>query len=491
MKLFWKTTLVIIFMILAVNCKTKEANTNVNLSLNADITTKLKERVNKEIEKEFDSKFLSRGELVIKKKEVLIFDFNEDDLLDGVAFLSFFSATDNSFKRSIIMYYKNDGKQLILKDKIKKDYCVFPEKDAIKNIQFEAALKIYASQVKPNELGLIDESLKQESIISLADDKLIYGEVISSDHYDVNNSHKVEQESYYKYTSAESGLIYRDKPDGKVLGNFPYGKEVHVIGKTGLKKTIYDQGKEVEGEWVEVALDEYSEKKAFVFDGYLKEIHELDRQKLIKVAPVVFEKNRKKGLILPGTYKVFNQKLKHTSDITLDGISEVYVIKKTKYKRPLQSNQKYCEWANYVEVILAREHFILFGENIISISSSEEIKLSENKKVALVLGENYTMGASDEDGLTGCDDYSNVFLKTGNRYEVLYHKPEKVEDKLVAKVFVHDEGMGERISEIKVEDNTILLYIAQGFQEGTGSYKMKIFKQDKWYCTETDHKREY
>jgi len=68
------------------------------------------------------------------------------------------------------------------------------------------------------------------------------------------------------FVKAKNGLIYRDKPDGKVLGKFSYNKQLHIIEYTNIIKEFYDDGKLIKGQWVKV-LD--NKKILYVFDAYL------------------------------------------------------------------------------------------------------------------------------------------------------------------------------------------------------------------------------
>lgn len=70
---------------------------------------------------------------------------------------------------------------------------------------------------------------------------------------------------------AKSGLTVRAEPDlkGQRIGKLEYLSTVEVIEKTSFQLTIKDEGKEINGHWVRVQLEEA--KEGYVFDGFLKE----------------------------------------------------------------------------------------------------------------------------------------------------------------------------------------------------------------------------
>ncbi len=70
------------------------------------------------------------------------------------------------------------------------------------------------------------------------------------------------------YVNARSGLNFREKPKGKILGKFTLNTYVKVIYKTEVQETINDDGKNIKGTWVGV---EHQQDTVYVFDGFLSE----------------------------------------------------------------------------------------------------------------------------------------------------------------------------------------------------------------------------
>ncbi|MGJ8684394.1 MAG: SH3 domain-containing protein [Nonlabens sp.] len=76
------------------------------------------------------------------------------------------------------------------------------------------------------------------------------------------------QKPVFKYVNAPSGLNFRDVPDGEVLGKFPLNTRVEIIESTGFIKTIEDNGKRIQGNWVKVGVHKAI---GYVFDGFLSD----------------------------------------------------------------------------------------------------------------------------------------------------------------------------------------------------------------------------
>lgn len=296
------------------------------------------------------------------------------------------------------------------------------------------------------------------------------------------------KENDYKYVNAENGLVYRDRPEGDKIGKFSYGTKVHLTGKTGLVKTVYDNNERIVGEWVEVEIDEEFTQKAFVFNGYLAKEEEINNRLATLKSEVVFEGMYDKGIILPGKHLVYDRKLQEISSITFYEITEVIILEKTKKKRPQKNEAEYCRWANYLVVSIMDKQLILFGRRVLKFSVDLGIILEKGERVTYIEAQDYTVETSDEYDLTGCDDYSKVYIKSNNMYNELYYLTTDSKKNGKEKIIVHDEGMSENIIKIKVKNDTINIDMHQYFQEGQGSYILRIFKNNGWKCIETNKK---
>jgi hypothetical protein len=103
-----------------------------------------------------------------------------------------------------------------------------------------------------------------------------------------------------------------------------------------------------------------------------------------------------------------------------------------------------------------------------------------NHEYQLLLGQNFGKGSVDEDGITGCEDFYPLILfdRHDKRYYLIANdgNPNSTRKHCV---IIDDEGTGERIKNIKVEADTMHLKIEGIYQEGSFSYKTKIFKNNE------------
>ncbi len=581
MRLVLKYTLLCIVTLSISQCKTKKEDLKVTEYL--DKNDSIKKVVEQKISKLFTDSLTVAEKIIVKNQEIVVVDFNRDSLLDAVAFLGVFNSLNDSFKRTVILYYQNDGQELRDKDGIAPDTYIYPQKDAIKNVKYEATVSIATEEIKPNTSGVLDKSRVQESSLELRNGSLSYSVVVGKDHYDINSNYQVSKERDYKFVATEDGLEYRDKPDGDVLGNIPYGTRVHITGKTGWKKTRYVNGRKVTGEWVEVEINRHTKEKAFmldaylsqeyqltnsslpnasnyelisvneykyntaenglvyrkqpegkilgkfnygdkvhiigrtdivktiydeeeiivgewvqvkidgatpekgfVFDGYLKQKEAIDYRLANLNAPVVFNSTYRKGIVLPGKHLVYNKELEEISSIQLDKVVEVTILEKSKHKRPQKKGEAYCNWANYLSVKLNGEDYILFG-GIVLESMNLSLRLTNGSMVEFIQAKRYTMGSRDKVELTGCDDFSELYIKSKGQYNSIYHLPAKGEKNLGKKRFIHDKNVSEGLRKIKKNQDTINFIINKYANGKQQDYTLKVFQQNGWKYIETDN----
>jgi len=194
---------------------------------------------------------------------------------------------------------------------------------------------------------------------------------------------------------------------------------------------------------------------------------------------VSFLKYYKSGLLLPGKYKTYNAQIVSNGELSVDKIQELSIIEKSKNKHPHISGEDYCKWSNYLKIVYSSDTLIVFGNNVLEITSEyKELKLTSDT-IALLLANNFTMEAADDDGLTGCDDFSYIVVESSSdEYELIYK-------------ITHDEGMNEYIKNINISGDTVKLNIQIGYQEGTGSYNLNIFRESEWTYFESDRQRKF
>lgn len=306
---------------------------------------------------------------------------------------------------------------------------------------------------------------------------------------------EVETYRYTMYVTAESGLLCRDKPHGNVIHKFAYGTEVEIVDRTNQELTITDNGKEISGEWVKVRINN-TNSFGYVFDGYLtSNTHfDLDVEKIAALAPANFEKhNNSKGLLLKGTHNIYDADLNVIKTIQVEKITEIKILSATKFERPKTRAkakrdkwQDYCEWAKYVKVIYNNKELILFGEDILEIKMKEK-KVFNNSNIYFIHARDFLKktGTLTEE-LSGCYCGDYFLIKSNNEYSFV--KSNKPNEEYVL-FFMENEYGSAGIANTIIKKDTIYSKVNQSFQEGTGEYKLKIFKQDGWKYIDYDRVR--
>ncbi len=73
-----------------------------------------------------------------------------------------------------------------------------------------------------------------------------------------------------QYVNADNGLIIRSAPNkkSKRIGKLNYGTQILITKQTGIKISIIDNGKNINGEWVAIEGTN-TNIKGYVFNGYL------------------------------------------------------------------------------------------------------------------------------------------------------------------------------------------------------------------------------
>lgn len=84
------------------------------------------------------------------------------------------------------------------------------------------------------------------------------------------------------YVIAESGLIYRKKPNlnSEKLGKFELGSKLSVIEKTGIDLEVRDNQKTIKGEWIKVTSKRSKWHSGYVFDAFVLDSTKADFSQL-------------------------------------------------------------------------------------------------------------------------------------------------------------------------------------------------------------------
>jgi hypothetical protein len=208
-------------------------------------------------------------------------------------------------------------------------------------------------------------------------------------------------------------------------------------------------------------------------------------------AAVEFIPFNKKGLMLPGKFKIFNDNLTVKGEFSVDKIKEVIIAEISINKHPQTEGEQYCDWSNFLKIIYQNDTLMVFGSNVLEINSEEKDLKAGKEIISVLVASNFTMECADEEGLTGCDDFSYLIVKSGNNeYSLIFTGTPDDKNSPETAILAHDEGMSESIENTACSGDTVKLFIKVGYQDGEGSYTLNIFKQNKWMYLESDRKIE-
>lgn len=300
------------------------------------------------------------------------------------------------------------------------------------------------------------------------------------------------------FVKAESGLLCRSIPNGKVIHKFEYGMEIEILETTNQELTINDEGKEITGNWVKVKITN-SNKTGYVFDGFLtpEAYFDLDVEKIAKLTPAQFvNTSNPNGLLLNGNHNIYNNDLQIIGQLSIDSISEIKILSGTKFERPITRNkhrrkqwQEYCEWAKYLKVIYNNKELILFGKNVLSITKSTPI-LFNNENINFIRARNFLKKSNTlTEELSECYSGSYPIINNNNTYYFIQNFNLKEKSYLS----FEDSEYGTDIDNASLNKDTISYKrITCDFGTGFEEYDLKIFKnKNKWFYDISNYNKTY
>jgi len=300
-----------------------------------------------------------------------------------------------------------------------------------------------------------------------------------------------------QFVTAESGLLCRESPNGRVVGKFAYGTAVEVIEFTKERLSIVDDGKEISGFWVKVkGVSENT--MGYVFNGFLTyDTHyELDVEKIAQLTPAQFAvKTDNRGLILAGTHNIYDEDLNIAGELKINEISEVEINSFTLFERPKtrsESKRKqwidYCEWANYVNIAYKGNTYIVFGSNVLEVKSESSYEFKGEPINFLEVSSFIKKTGTLTEELSGCGYGRDLLIWSNDVYSLV---PDFESEEPYYLSFAENEGGYDELGKVEVKRDTLYSKVSQGFQEGTGEYKIKFFQNNGWKFIAYDVVRDY
>lgn len=186
------------------------------------------------------------------------------------------------------------------------------------------------------------------------------------------------------------------------------------------------------------------------------------------------------GIVLKGDFRTFDNDKHIKEKLKVDQMAFVQILEKSTKMYNIEGKTDNCEKAFFLKVKYLDKEYTVFGQDVYEINKQQKFCTQNEKQEKLTLFPitNFEMGASDEDGLTGCDDYSLLVLQNEkeNKYILMkYPNNEDVHGKATNKYasLFHDDGSEEKIYKLTVKQDTLVIGIKATYQEGGSVFNIK------------------
>ena len=201
-------------------------------------------------------------------------------------------------------------------------------------------------------------------------------------------------------------------------------------------------------------------------------------------AKIEFENYARKGILLKGMLPVFDNNLVETRKILINENSNVNILEKSKKIYNIGKSADNCLKSNFVKINFNGQNIIVFGQNIYEIDEKQKFSFQNDQKnnFSIFPVTNFEIGASDYDGLTGCDDFSYLIIADKNDHLYPISSPKNKGNRSNEKfaILVHDDGMLETIDNVKIVKDSLIVKVNVNYQEGFGSYHLNTCLKDNF-----------
>ena len=213
--------------------------------------------------------------------------------------------------------------------------------------------------------------------------------------------------------------------------------------------------------------------------------------------PLVFEKQLGEGIIIDKTLPEYDANFNETGTLATDGFKKVQILEVTTKMVNLKNSTDYCERAHFVKIKLNNKDHIVFGRQVFKIDSKSIFAIQDaaGDKFSIFSATAFEMGASDDNGLTDCDEYSMVLIENTSKQTLsLINAPSNKEHRdqmgIKSVVLFNDQGSSEEIYKAAIVKDTLVVGIKATYQEGGGLFNIKSALRDNFSKSIiTDYKR--
>lgn len=202
-------------------------------------------------------------------------------------------------------------------------------------------------------------------------------------------------------------------------------------------------------------------------------------------AIINFENYLKDGIVLKGFLNLFNEDLNQIGTLEIKEISKIKILEKSTASYNVGETSDTCLKSKFLKITYKNQEYIAFGNNIYEINDNQKFDFINDLKETFSIFPitNFEMGASDDDGLTGCDDFSYLIIESHKENNFLsISNPinqENYSNQRFANL-IHDDGSQEKIYAVNVVEDSLFLNIKVSYQEGYGSFTLKSSFKDNF-----------
>lgn len=189
-----------------------------------------------------------------------------------------------------------------------------------------------------------------------------------------------------------------------------------------------------------------------------------------------------KGILIGNSINVYETNTQIIEDLRQADGQVVEILGKTEKTFSLlnKSQNEICDQYPFVQIKLNNKAVWIWGAYVFKISE-EALPNIASADYELVLCHNFGVGASNSDGLTGCDDFSPLLLKKTETeaYKLLemnmgHDIEENFHDNFPYYNLISDEGTGESISHCESTPKGLEVHIEVSHQASGAEYDLSI-----------------
>ncbi len=197
---------------------------------------------------------------------------------------------------------------------------------------------------------------------------------------------------------------------------------------------------------------------------------------------IKFVKINKDGFLLPDTLQIFDRGFNYLRTLLVPKVERVKILSITKKMYYLGLDSDECFRGYFLEILYKGDKLIVFGKYVFGLNRYIPIKSVKSGGITykIYTGEKYSIGAANEIGLVGCDDYSILTIRKlpGNNYSLIRNPITEIWDNGEYCQLRHDDGATESIDSTWSIKDTLVFKIHAEYQSAGGNYLLKVIYDD-------------